>query len=189
MRVNMIDAKFAGGHPQCLYWPEGHECAGVFKDMATILVERGFANAPKLRAQCEKFKYKGNAMDCCCHWILYNQLDFVNVPLKLEKMCKPHGYQVLFLPKFHCELNFIEQCWGFSKRLYCQYPASSKEADLERNVLTALDSVPLMVMRRFIFSYFNNCLFPVIKFLMQLCYPARCFIDAYRKGLQGKGAA
>jgi len=146
MQVNMVNAKFTDGRPQSLYWPEGHARVGVFKGMAAILVESGFANAPKLQAQCQKFKCKGDATNCCCHRILYNQPDFVNVPSKLEKLCKPHGYQVLFLPKFHCELNFIEQCWGFSKRLYRQYPASSKEANLEHNVLMALDSVPLMVM-------------------------------------------
>ncbi|KAG1891993.1 hypothetical protein F4604DRAFT_2865 [Suillus subluteus] len=49
---------------------------------------------------------------------------------------------------FHCELNFIEQCWGYAKRIYRQYPTSSKEVDLERNVLSALESVPLDSMRR-----------------------------------------
>jgi hypothetical protein len=148
--VNMVNARFADGCPQSLYWPEGHEHAGIFKGMAAILEECGFANVLKLQAQCEKFKCKGDTTMCCCCQILYNQPDFVGVLLKLEKMCKPCGYQVLFLPKFHCELNFIEQCWGFSKQLYCQYPASSKEANLERNVLTVLDSIPLMVMQRFV---------------------------------------
>jgi hypothetical protein len=51
----------------------------------------------------------------------------------------------VFLSKFHCEMNFIEQ---YSKRVYRQYPPSSKEADLEKNVLAALESVPLVTMRR-----------------------------------------
>ncbi|KAF8983974.1 hypothetical protein BDQ17DRAFT_1500125 [Cyathus striatus] len=28
----------------------------------------------------------------------------------LEALCKDLGAHVLFLPKFHCELNFIGQC-------------------------------------------------------------------------------
>jgi hypothetical protein len=86
-------------------------------------------------------------VNCCCCWILYNQPDFINVPSKLERLCKPQGYQIIFLLKFYCELNLIEQCWGYSKWLYCQYLALSKEANLKCNVLTALDSVPLVVMQ------------------------------------------
>ncbi|EGO28162.1 hypothetical protein SERLADRAFT_366047 [Serpula lacrymans var. lacrymans S7.9] len=52
------------------------------------------------------------------------------------------------------------QCWGFAKHIYQQYPASSKEADLECNILAALESVPLDTI----------------------------LIDAYKKGLNGKQA-
>ena len=66
MKVRMDNAKFADGSPQSLYWPEGHERAGTFKGMAAILVERGFAHAFKLRAQCKDFKCAADATDCCC---------------------------------------------------------------------------------------------------------------------------
>ncbi|KAG1835846.1 hypothetical protein F4604DRAFT_1623007 [Suillus subluteus] len=102
--------------------------------------------------------------------VLYNQPDFVAVESNLERICKARGFSVLFLPKFHCELNFIEQCWGYAKRIYRQYPTSSKEVDLERNVLSALESVPLDSMRRF---------------STRACR----FMDAYHKGLNGKQAA
>ena len=67
----------------------------------------------------------------------------------MEEVCEAHGYEVIFLPKFHCELNFIEQCWGFAERIYCHYPPSPKEADLEANVLSALESVALGSMHRY----------------------------------------
>ena len=70
--------------------------------------------------------------------MLYNETDFSEVESLLETTCKARGFQILFLPKFHCELNFIEQCWGYSKRIYGQYPISSKEDDLEHNVLKVL---------------------------------------------------
>ncbi|OAX42499.1 hypothetical protein K503DRAFT_683243, partial [Rhizopogon vinicolor AM-OR11-026] len=56
-------------------------------------------------------------------------------------------------------LNFIEQCWGYSKRVYREFPMSSKEADLERNVLAALRLFSTRSLR---------------------------FMDAYRRGLNGK---
>jgi hypothetical protein len=91
----------------------------------------------KLRVQCKNFKCASDTTCCCCHCILYTQPNFVNVLSKLETFCKHCGYQVIFFPKFHCKMNFIKQCWGFMKCLYRQYPALSKEIDLEHNVLTA----------------------------------------------------
>ena len=157
MQVWMESAKFADGTSQDLYWPEGHPHAGVFKGMAAILGEWGFEGMLSKRGKCSKLKCKPDVMDCCCYQILYFQPDFINIPSKLEKLCKRRRYRVIFLPKFHCELNFIEQCWGFSKHLYWQYPASSKEADLEHNVVTALDSVPLDTMQQYIWSHFGWC--------------------------------
>ena len=190
MHVNMVNAKFADGCPQSLYWPEDHACVGVFKGMAVILQECGFVNILTPWAQCKDFKCTDNTGNCCCQQILYNQPDFVNVPLKLERMCKPQGYQVMFLLKFHCELNFIEQCWGYSKWFYHQYPASLKEANLEHNVLMALNSVPLVVMQQSILPLLCQCsLHNSFKLLHSFATHAHRFIDAYAKGLQGEGAA
>ena len=80
--------------------------------------------------------------------MLYNEPDFINVKSLLENACEARGFRAIFFLKFHCELNFIEQCWGYSKRVYHELPVSSKEADLEHNVLTALESIPLDAIRR-----------------------------------------
>jgi hypothetical protein len=146
VKIKMTDANF-DGQPQLLYFPDGHPHAGTFKGMATILEERGFDTSKKL-AECKGFKCWDANTDCCCRRILYNQLDFVNVESLLEQACKSRRFRVIFLPKFHCELNFIEQCWGYAKRLYRLNAASSREDHLERNALAALDAVPLDVMRR-----------------------------------------
>jgi transposase len=79
---------------------------------------------------------------------LFNQPDFAAVKLCLETACRLWGYLVLFLPKFHCELNFIEQCWGYAKQVYRFFLESSREEDLEHNVCEALAAVPLDMMRR-----------------------------------------
>jgi hypothetical protein len=161
-KVWMADGMF-NGMVQSLYFLEGHPQEGVFKGMAIILEECGFVGCVAMKVKGKKGGHSGrhtacadfklgcvtaNTPNCCCCRILYNQPDFVHVKSQLEQVCNAHGYQVLFLPKFHCKLNFIEQCWGYSKRVYQQYPASSKEADLEKNVLSALESIPLESMRR-----------------------------------------
>ncbi|OAX35147.1 hypothetical protein K503DRAFT_697445, partial [Rhizopogon vinicolor AM-OR11-026] len=61
-------------------------------------------------------------------------------------------------------------CWGCAKREYRKFPPSSKESDLERNVIMGLDSVTLESMRK----YFIR---------------SQRFMDAYRKGLNGQQAA
>ncbi|KAG2348376.1 hypothetical protein BDR05DRAFT_874565, partial [Suillus weaverae] len=108
---------------------------------------RGYEGALKLQAECPNIWCKKGATHCCCQRILYNEPNFVGVKSLLELACKVHGFQAIFFPKFHCELNFIEQCWGYSKQIYCKLPASLKEADLEWNVLQSLDLVPLLAIR------------------------------------------
>jgi hypothetical protein len=124
---------------------------GVFIGMTKILQERGLTNEAKLKAECKNFKCPPDATVCCQRRVLYNQPDFADQESALEILCRSRGFEVLFLPKFHCELNFIEQCWGHSKRTYRQYPPTSKEEDLEKNLLSVVESVPLEIMRRYNF--------------------------------------
>ncbi|KAJ3496984.1 hypothetical protein NMY22_g19746 [Coprinellus aureogranulatus] len=140
-----------GGKPQSLYFSDGHESAGDFKGMAQILVERGITDAFGIHAECKGFKCVSMDVSakCCCHRILFNQPDFVDVESKLEIIGKEEGVPVIFLPKYHCELNFIEQCWGYTKRVYRLNPESSQEEVLEANTISALASVPLVSMHRF----------------------------------------
>jgi hypothetical protein len=173
-KVKMVDATFADGMPQSLYFDASHEKAEQFKGMAVILEERGLVKESQLRAECKKFQCpKPSGLDgtaqCCCRRVLYDQPDFAEVESLLETTCKARSFEVLFLPKFHCELNFIEQCWGFAKHIYRRFPASSKEADLENNILAALESVPLDNMRRYgSILMFYICLIPLVQVLHSL---------------------
>ncbi|QRV73099.1 DDE superfamily endonuclease [Ceratobasidium sp. AG-Ba] len=106
---------------------------------------------------------------CCARRVLSDQPDFVDIKSALEEIAEAHECQVLFLPKFHCELNPIEQCWGYAKHVYRQFPPSKSEADLEANMLASLDAIPLESIRRF----FNK---------------SQRFLDAYRHGLNGEEA-
>ena len=170
IKIQMKGAYFADGTTQDLYFPQDHPCPGVFKGMAIILQERGFGDLTKTRAECKGFKCKVGVTDCCCHRILFNQPDFTHISSLLELLCKTRNVEVLFLPKFHCELNFIEQCWGRAKSIYRTYPESSREDQLEANTILAIESIPLSMMQKF----------------------AKCslrFMDAYSRGLNGRQAA
>jgi hypothetical protein len=120
--------------------------------------------------QCPSFKCKPGATSCCCRRALYTQPDFVAVESLLKAHCQSRNFGVLFLPKFHCELNFIEQCWGYAKCKYHKFPPSSKEANLEKNLLASLGMVSLVSMRKYV------------------CH-AQWFMHAYQEGLDGKDAA
>jgi hypothetical protein len=150
-KVHMDDATFTNGTLQPLYFPDNlsHPTSpGCFKGMAVLLQEQGLVEESKLRFECPVFKCKAGAISCCCHQVLYTQPDFVAVESLLEAHCQVRGFAVMLLPKFHCELNFIEQCWGCAKRKYCEFLPSSKEADLKKNLLAALEVVSLESMCR-----------------------------------------
>ena len=80
--------------------------------------------------------------------LYYSQPDFQGVTSLLEEHCRKRGFEVLFLPRFHPGLNFIERCWGRAKWSHRQLPASPREDDLEQNALKSLDSIPLDLMRQ-----------------------------------------
>lgn len=145
-KVCMADATF-NGQLQSLYFPEGHPRAGVFKGMVVILEECGI-NVSKKLAQCKDFKCKPGATDCCCQRILFNQPDFVTVESILEALTTTLGVKVIFLPKFHCKLNPIEQCWVYAKQIYCLNPESSCEDQLEQNALESLADIPLITIQK-----------------------------------------
>jgi hypothetical protein len=88
--------------------------------MQTILTERGYTVKGK-NTECTNFQCAvdadGNYGECCMRRMLFNEPDFAGTQSLLEEECSSKGISAIFLPKFHCELNPIEQCWGYSKRL------------------------------------------------------------------------
>ncbi|KAF9440158.1 hypothetical protein P691DRAFT_794045 [Macrolepiota fuliginosa MF-IS2] len=80
------------------------------------------------------------------------------------------GFEIIFLLKFHCKLNYIEQCWGYAKQNYHLLPPSSSANVLKKNVMKVLAGIPLESMCQF-----------------SIC--ALHFTYAYSKGLNSQQAA
>ena len=56
--------------------------------------------------------------------VLGEMPDFKYEKTKVGKKPYSRGHRVIFIPKFHCELNLIEHCWGHAKhctKQHCDY--------------------------------------------------------------------
>ena len=116
--VQMGPGILPNGQPHYFYNTLSTTVLGTFKGMTKLLQECGFTEEAKLKGSCKNFKCPTGARKCCQKHMLYDQPDFTDQLSALEIVCKTRGFEVIFLPKFHCELNFIEQCWGHAKRVY-----------------------------------------------------------------------
>jgi len=121
--------------------------------MKVVLEECGLFwlqdNDKPLNGECKDFKCAKGATDCCCCHILFNQPDFTCVKSHLEEVITAHGNLCDFYPKFHCELNYIEQYWGAAKLLYRSRPQLKKMDKMEKQVAACLDDIPLLQIQRF----------------------------------------
>jgi hypothetical protein len=147
----MRPTELANGQIQEFYFPDDHfQYPGFFKGMEEIIRERGLWPATgTLPAQCEGFKCEPGMTDCCCRRLLFTQPDFVVQKSQLEELITSRGHICDFYPKYHCELNFIEQYWGavkFRYRGFHSRPATLEE--MEKRVLECLDSIPLLQIQR-----------------------------------------
>ena len=138
----MRDTTWAG-RPQKLVMEDGAP-----KGAAMILQERG--------VNTDTLKLEDMRVILSCHD------DFKNEKSALHQKLERRGHTVIFLPKFHCELNGIERVWGHAKRYtraYCDYRLES----LRSTVPTALDSISketiqayIQRSRNYMFSYLKG---------------------------------
>ncbi|KIJ52515.1 hypothetical protein M422DRAFT_156778 [Sphaerobolus stellatus SS14] len=117
---------------------------GQPKGMKQILLECGLYQVG-LTMQCKKKKdgSEGN----CTKRILELQPDFKEQKSLVQEVIEECGHICIFLPKFHCELNFIEFFWGAVKK-YLRENCDYTYKTLQENMPTALASVSLQTIRR-----------------------------------------
>ena len=76
--------------------------------------------------------------------ILCSHNDFKFEKTRVEHFLHQKGHRVLFIPKYHCELNPIERVWGEAKRFtrkHCNYTFPQLEP--------AFDSVNVQLIRKY----------------------------------------
>ena len=154
------------GQPQLMQTAQG-----VQKGVKTILEERGLYPNHKLLLECDMCKDatiqgpRTERVSCCGRGILASCEDFKESASKiwLQEIAEKYGHLIIFFPKFHCELNFIEMIWAHIKdalRRNCSFSYK----DLQRKVPEALFDIPLAFVKR----------------VERHCFR---FMDAYRQGL------
>ena len=145
----MRDGTLPTGEIQSFYFPPEHPTMpGWFKGMEEIIRERRLWPADGLPAQCFGFRCPPERTDCCCRRLLFTQLDFLNQKPLLQEFVERRGHLCDFYPKYHCELNFIEQYWGAAKLRFRVAGRATTIEEMERKVLACLDDVPLLQIRR-----------------------------------------
>jgi hypothetical protein len=124
-------------HTQPMNFPASHpEFLNMLKGIRQVLVEIGLF-VEGTRMQCKE-KCSVDATRCCAKRILENQPDFKEQRSLVQEVIESAGHLCIFLPKFHCELNFIEYFRGTVKRYL---------DTLKANLPKALESVPLETIR------------------------------------------
>jgi hypothetical protein len=136
------------GGPQSFYFPDDHPTMpGWFKGMEQILRERSLWPETGLLAGCPG-KCPPDRDNCCCRSILFNQPDFVSQKSQLQEFIESRGHLCDFYPKYHCELNFIEQYWGATKLRFRKAGQGATIEEMKKKVLNCLDDIPLDQIRR-----------------------------------------
>jgi len=161
----MRNTYMRNGQLQTMVLPNGQP-----KGMKIVLEERGLWKIGLLRTckECKNHTQVSEVLGCCAFRILSLEPDFLAQKSHLEEIVEKAGHKIIFYPKYHCELNYIESFWGATKQ-YARKNCNYSFKELERTVPLALNSVSLCKIRKF----------------ARRCYR---FMSAYRLELSGRAA-
>jgi hypothetical protein len=154
------------------------DAKGIQKGVRTIPRERGKFKCPgtghDLNLQCHPCKIRSPRNDpdyarsvtWCASYVLSQEPDFKAQVEWLTEVVQAAGFDIIFYPEYHCELNYIEMVWAWIKshhRRNCTYNFKDLERDFPE---TMMELMPLSFVRK----AFNHCL---------------RFMSGYRLGLEG----
>jgi hypothetical protein len=156
--------------PQCMQFEDGQP-----KGVRQVLLERGLwrdkrPDHKKFNLTCKHCseipeEHQTWGQQCCAWHVLQSQPDFQSQRTWLTETVQNSGHSVIYLPKFHCELNPIEMFWAFVKgkaRAECGYSIAA----LDKKIPECMIACPISTIRK----YVRHCL---------------RYMDGYRKGLTG----
>ena len=119
---------YSSNRPQSMVFSDDHpdvKLRGKAKGIRQVLLERGLwrersADGFKFRLICPKTHDRPGCDpnlngECCATALLHSQGDFQEQKGSLQEKIEFAGHSVIFYPKFHCELNFIERFWCTAK--------------------------------------------------------------------------
>ena len=117
------------------------------KGIKQVLTEWGLWRQGLL-LDCKKPKICSvDLIDCYARRLLSQQSDFLEQKSSVQEVIEAAGHLCIFLPKFHCELNFIEFFWGAVKK-YLQEHCDYTFKTLKMNLPKALGSVQLSTIQK-----------------------------------------
>jgi hypothetical protein len=136
------------------------ELQGQPKGQKQVLLERGLwldfcTDGTKFLLKCpaKNNKYTcDKAGKCCSTALLQSQPDVQNQRGWLQEEIKAAGYNVIFYPKFHCGVNFIERFWCAAK-YYTRENCSYTIGGLRKNILEAFKSISSATIN----YYYKHC--------------------------------
>ena len=85
--------------------PTGMQRVLEERNLYRLVKNNGIGVCAQCRGAFEKDPERYSRTDCCCRRMLDSQPDFQAQECRLAELIRKHGHLVLFLPKFHPELN------------------------------------------------------------------------------------
>jgi len=172
--------------PQSMVFGENDYRCGKAKGIQQVLKERGLwrercSDGRKFLLSCPKTHDRPGCNPtleggCCATTLLQSQRDFQQQKGHLQEEVEASGHRVIFYPKFHCELNFIERFWCAAKgytREHCKYSLN----DLRHAIPAAFDSIPPSTINK----YYHHCARTIDAYADGFTYGTKAFVEQVHK--------
>lgn len=118
---------------------------GQPKGLQIVLQERGLWSESGLYLDGIARKQKHHGDQCCARQVLAQQPDFKAQVGRVQEVVEGRGHLILFYPKFHCELNWIQYLWArvkVSTRAHCSYDIKSLRDNVPAALVWASNLIP-----------------------------------------------